>query len=598
MLRYSTQLNNSEREYVWTPHANCGTFLIELSCPRFSVVDALNRSYFPSPFSKGHDPNLTAQRDLISDLKVRTDLATFDTASAFRGIHMADDNSGTIHDSSDGGVAGKHDHVDSPRLLLGPATSGEFNSATLRLIPIACFRVDDIRFAFDSSFVGFDPADEKNDIRAELKLLVNLRKDNPESPLSVFGHADPVGSDDFNKQLSGRRATVIYALLISTTDPDTATKLWQRVAREENWGPDQRQQMQALTGLPAGTADATLFKTYMQKLAPADLKVSKKDFLAQGADAGGKGDYQGCSEFNPKLIFSTQRNSEFEKDSDKTVRNDANGLNRRVIVLLFQKGSKITPASWPCPRATEGVAGCRKRFWSDGEKRRSTRLPDKDRKFDDTKDTFACRFYHRLLTNSPCESELTIVKIRLFDAQARPLPFAPCLTTESGQTKAARATGAPPSPLGTTSGSAPGNFAGGNIEEGIVTVRVKKLPTTVKVRWSRPKATETSPAPLPDPADLDDFEFQMDVAVDIPDADPQAATTSRLKNLGYDTDPKRKEVPGMGDPVQAFQRDYKPQFADIIVDGTLNQPTINDSKSSHDGTKPVLRAGSDIDLKR
>jgi hypothetical protein len=54
----------------------------------------------------------------------------------------------------------------------------------------------------------------------------------------------------------------------------------------------------------------------------------------------------------------------------------------------------------------------------------------------------------------------------------------------------------------------------------------------------------------------------------------------------------------MGDPVQAFQSDYKPQFADIVVDGTLNQPTINDSKSSHDGTKPVLRAGSDIDLKR
>ena len=510
---------------------------------------------------------------------------------------MADENSGTIHDSSDGGVAGKHDPVDAPQLLLGPATAGEFNAATLRLIPVACFRVDDIRFAFDSSFVGFDPADEKNDIRAELKLLVNLRKDNPESPLSVFGHADPVGSDDFNKQLSGRRATVIYALLISTTDPDAAAKLWQKVAHDESWGSDQRQQMQALTGLSAGTADATLFKAYMQKLSPPDLKVSKKDFLAQGADAGGKGDYQGCSEFNPKLIFSTDRNNQFEKDKDKTLRNDANSINRRVMVLLFQKGSKITPASWPCPRATEGVAGCRKRFWADGEKRRSSRLPDKDRKFDDTKDTFACRFYHRLLTNSPCESELTIVKIRLFDAQARPLPFAPCLITENGKVRAERATGAPPSPLGTTADSPPGSSAGGNVEEGVVSIRVKSLPATVNLKWSRPKATETASAALPDAKDLLDFEFEMDLVVDIPDADPRAATKSRLKNLGYDTAPKIA-VPGMGDPVQAFQRDYKPQFADIVVDGTLNQPTIDDSKSAHDATKPVLRAGSDIKLLR
>jgi hypothetical protein len=519
---------------------------------------------------------------------------------------MADDNSGTIHNSSDGGVAGKHNPADSPQLLLGPTTSSQFNSATLRLIPVACFRVDDIRFAFDSSFVASDPADEKNDIRAELKLLVNLRKDNPESPLSVFGHADPVGSDDFNKQLSGRRATVIYALLLSTTDPDTAVKLWQQVAKQENWGADQRQQMQALTGLPEGTADATLFKAYMQKLAPADLKVSKEDFLAKGADSGGKGDYQGCSEFNPVLIFSTEKNNQFEKDKDKTTRNDANGPNRRVIVLLFQKGSKITPASWPCPRATEGVAGCRKRFWSDGEKRRSTRLPDKDRKFDDTKDTFACRFYHRLLTNSPCESELTIVKIRLFDAQARPLPFAPCLITESGKDpQPERATGAPPSPVGTTAGAPVGSDAGGNVEEGVVSIRVKTLPTQVNLKWSRPKKADGTGAALPEvfkdtQKDGNGFqyfngykyEFEMDVTIDIPDADPQNGSLLRLKNLGY------VQSSNNADNIRAFQKDYKSKFSDIVQDGTLNQPTIDAIKVTQDGTAPVLKAGSDTTLKR
>jgi hypothetical protein len=49
------------------------------------------------------------------------------------------------------------------------------------------------------------------------------------------------------------------------------------------------------------------------------------------------------------------------------------------------------------------VAGCKKRFFSDGEKRRSTRLQDKPRKFEETKDTFACRFYDRMTRDSPCE---------------------------------------------------------------------------------------------------------------------------------------------------------------------------------------------------
>jgi len=34
-------------------------------------------------------------------------------------------------------------------------------------------------------------------------------KDHPACPLSVFGHADPVGSDDYNKALSGRRAMAV-----------------------------------------------------------------------------------------------------------------------------------------------------------------------------------------------------------------------------------------------------------------------------------------------------------------------------------------------------------------------------------------------------
>jgi hypothetical protein len=250
------------------------------------------------------------------------------------------------------------------------------------------------------------------------------------------------------------------------------------------------------------------------------------------------------------------------------------------------------------PRATEGVAGCRKRFWSDGDTRRSKRLPDKDRNFDDTKDTFACRFYQRLLTNSPCESPLTLVKIRLFDPQARPLPFAPCLVTEQGKdSKPDRTSGASPTPLGTTPAGTPGSAPANDKEDAIITVRVQNLPTTINVKWSRPKATEAANAPLPDAKDPDDFEYEMDVAVDIPDSDPNAATPLRLKNLGYDVKPPIP-IPGLGDPITAFQNDYKSRFADIVVDGTLNQPTMNAAQAAHDAADPVLKAASDIAVTR
>ena len=168
-----------------------------------------------------------------------------------------------------------------------------------------------------------------------------------------------------------------------------------------------------------------LFGQYMEKLCGAELKLEKRDFLGRGEDAGGKGDFQGCSEFSPVLIFSQEEQKKFDRDKDKTARNDANKTNRRVVVLIFRKGSRVTPSKWPCPRVNEGVAGCRKRFWSDGERRRSERLPDKQRKFEESRNTFACRFYQRLTDNSPCEREVKTFQIRLYDGFGRFIPSAP-----------------------------------------------------------------------------------------------------------------------------------------------------------------------------
>jgi hypothetical protein len=322
---------------------------------------------------------------------------------------MSDDQKEGIQRSPDS-VVGQHSQAEPFQLLVGPSTSSEFNVARLRLIPVACWRVDDIRFAFDSSFITADASEGGTDIRKDLLILADLLKQHPGCPLSVFGHADPVGQDDYNKALAGRRATAVYSLLINNKDHAKAVTLWQQIAHAENWGEKQRAEMRALTNLSSDAADRELIGEYLKALSPDEIQLDPTvDFLARGADANGKGDYQGCGEFNPVLLFSQEEQADFDdaaKKGDKArlaKRNLRNQPNRRAMVLIFRKGSQVIPAKWPCPSANAGVAGCVKRFWSDGEKRRSTHLSGADRKFEETRDTFACRFYQRVSDNSPCE---------------------------------------------------------------------------------------------------------------------------------------------------------------------------------------------------
>src|SRR6476659_2541379 len=101
-----------------------------------------------------------------------------------------------------GGDAAPHPAFRFPSILVGPATSDQFNTIEEWIRPVACWRLDDTRFEFDSSFV-------KPGAARELKLLTEIRADHPGATLSLFGHADPVGNDDYNKALSGRRARAI-----------------------------------------------------------------------------------------------------------------------------------------------------------------------------------------------------------------------------------------------------------------------------------------------------------------------------------------------------------------------------------------------------
>jgi len=334
---------------------------------------------------------------------------------------------GSVNSTTPGGVSGTHAPFEGEPASVAPSTGSEKNVVSTFLVPLACWRVEDMRFKFDSSFVL--PA-----IAAEIPLLSGLRQTHTlrlpgappggevmvPPPISLFGHADPVGSDDYNKQLSGRRATAIYGLL--TRKADLWEKLYSKSFGGDVWGDDSLRTMLVATDstlsadadrltqrVGQARADAgqrqTLFQNYMNKVAGSFVLVPS-DFLGAGADSKGKADYQGCGEFNPVMIFSQEDLKKYQDSKLKEERDAKNGPNRRVMALLFRPGTVVDPKKWPCPRAEEPVAGCIHRFWSDGEKRRSTHLSGITRKFEETHDTFGCRFYHRLAGSSPCEKIL------------------------------------------------------------------------------------------------------------------------------------------------------------------------------------------------
>src|SRR5581483_3138807 len=221
------------------------------------------------------------------------------------------------------------------------------------------------------------------------------------------------------------------------------TDLWEQLFSQpvgaDKWGDNSIHIITAALGLSdqsSQQADAQsrtkMFLAYMDKICGEFKLDPTNDFLGRGSDAEGKADRQGCSGFNPVMLFSQHEKHDFDASGNERRRSEESAPNRRVVSLLFQPGSRVTPALWPCPRVTEDGTGCKARFWSDGEKRRTTLLPDERRKFETSRDTFACRFYQRLNASSPCEAGLAIFRIRLFDRFGRALPGAPFKVTAGG----------------------------------------------------------------------------------------------------------------------------------------------------------------------
>ena len=315
-----------------------------------------------------------------------------------------------------GGYAGIHPPAPQFPILVSPSTRNERNVIREELVTVACWRLNDLRFEFDSSFVMPSAA-------SELQALRKVCDAHPDSPLSVFGHSDPTGQEDYNKALSGRRAEAVYSVL--THDAVRWEKLYSEPFGGDVWGSKTIKtildalQFKNVTAFqkandlsPDGVAGpltrAKLFAAYFQFLFPSPLLPSA--FLGRGADPAGKADFQGCGEFNPAVILSKQ---EIEKLSNAE-RDCENAPNRRVLVLFFRPGTVIDVNRWPCPRTGENSAGCRNRFWSNASTRRAA-SPDARRSFADGFDTFGCRFYHRLAADSPCElSSARLMFVEIF----------------------------------------------------------------------------------------------------------------------------------------------------------------------------------------
>src|SRR5262245_39299862 len=87
----------------------------------------------------------------------------------------------------EGGLADKYPSPAALEFRVAPATDTGFNTIIPSLLPVACWRLHDVRFEFDSSFVRAEAA-------RETVLLHRMLQGHPGAPLSVFGHADPVGN--------------------------------------------------------------------------------------------------------------------------------------------------------------------------------------------------------------------------------------------------------------------------------------------------------------------------------------------------------------------------------------------------------------------
>jgi hypothetical protein len=424
--------------------------------------------------------------------------------------------------------------------FVAPTTTDGFNTLELKPPVVACWRLNRPCFAFDMSFIH---------PRAKPQFLKfrDLVKKHPGAPVALFGHADPSGTDEYNKKLSGRRARVVYAtlvrdanawdeiyldprehdhwnlevmqLVLSSLKSPTTNELYYKPADVDGiWGNRTEKAVRAFqkdkkvpqSGVLDKPTRVALWSAYMDWLTTEEgaepFKMDRKDFIGAGKDPQGKGALQGCSEFNPVLRFSKADEDKYAKSSDKSTRDERNFPNRRTVAFLFKPGTTIEMFNWPCPRYDEDMAGCKAAFYPDGDARRSPQ--EKERRYQDTRDTMACKFYDEFAMWSPCEGGVKedALNVRLHDRQHVPMTNVPYRVTVMGKQET------------------------GTSADGWVKVKYQKgVCTVVHIEWGPPVGER-------------DYAHDQDIWVE---CQPDGSATQdkdldqpRLNNIGHDTGDK------------------------------------------------------------
>lgn len=285
--------------------------------------------------------------------------------------------------------------------------------------PVANWKLVPGSFEFDSSRIH-------PDTKMQMGQLKTMYDANPETRLAVFGHADPVGDDEYNKTLSARRAKAMYALLTRNVD------MWIALSKKaggDDWGVPAHQWMLLTVKDPSGkvyysgTVDGKQNKAFTEatkafqkdndlykdgvigpktkgKLYPkymdavcvdesgTPFSVPPDRFMGEASenakvDGKGTGAYQGCSELNPDFVIPEPHTKEDEA---------TNFLNRRTVVAFFKKDdfSDSDPAKpqWPCPMWSKPCKDCKSEQFPDGDDRRKAGASLKS-----FPDTVSCMFY-------------------------------------------------------------------------------------------------------------------------------------------------------------------------------------------------------------
>lgn len=351
-------------------------------------------------------------------------------------------NESTQPEAGQDSTAFEYGSAAAVRRKVSPTTHSEWRSTLRSLLkPVACWRVHHAYFRFDSSKILPDIAPEI----ARLKPLIQRDR-----VATVFGHADPVGSIDYNARLSARRARSLFALLTRNVDiwldlfsdsqPYDAwgltstqiilaalqrldgTGVYYTAALDGAFGTNtdtairdfQQDQELEVDGVAGPVTRRRMYELYMDALtgSPGHALMGPDQFLGDPDDNANprgkaKAACQGCGEYNPIIILSTADEQRYAQQQDKTERNERNAPNRRVMVFFFSKKNLagMDPAQvkdvWPCPAWNEGFGACATQAWPDREKRLAN--GDGERCYDQGEHTMACSWYDRFARLSPCE---------------------------------------------------------------------------------------------------------------------------------------------------------------------------------------------------